>query len=135
MRRRWFSSEVINTFGILGLFKIVKDCISEATAKPYEAGSIENNKLFDKDLNKVRFGEMTQRELDKNIKSGKYRDYSPPSDYDLWNRRIKKYIELFPNKSHTMEKIHLDYIKQQRDHGWKLDESILWKYKDMDKYL
>jgi len=29
--------------------------------------------LFNQDMNKVRFKEMSQRELDRNIREGKYR--------------------------------------------------------------
>lgn len=119
----------------LGLGNIAKNAISESLEKPYEVGSIDNHRLFEKDLDKVRFGEMTQRELDKNIRNGKYKDYSLPSDYDLWIKRIEKYIEVFPNVNHNMDKVCLDYVKQQKVNGWKLDTSILWKYEQMDEYL
>lgn len=119
----------------LGIGNIAKNAISESLEKPYEAGCIDNHRLFEKDLDKVRFGEMTQKELDRNIRKGKYRDYSPPSDYDLWIKRIEKYIEIFPNANHTMDKVRLDYVKQQKANGWKLDTSILLKYKMMDEYL
>lgn len=119
----------------LGIGNIAKNAISESLEKPYEAGSIDNRRLFDKDLDKVRFGEMTQKELDRNIRSGKYRDYNPPSDYDLWIKRIEACIEVFPNVNHTMDRVRLDYVKQQKANGWKLDTSILLKYEQMDKYL
>lgn len=130
----WYRKRIINTFGPLGLFGVLINAITDATTKPYEPGSIGNNTLFDKDLNKVRFGEMTQSEFDRNIRSGKYRDNTPTSDYDLWIRRIEKAIEI-NNYSNQMDRIRLDYVKQQKENGWKLDTSILWMYKRMDDYL
>lgn len=124
-----------NFLAALGLGNIVKHAVSDAMEKPYEVGSIDNSRLFNEDMNKVRFGEMTQQQLDRNIRAGKYRDNSPLDDYDLWIRRIEKYIEKFPRMNHDMHRIDLDYVKQCKAYGRKIDTTILWKYKGMDEYL
>ena len=124
-----------NFLAALGLGNIVKHAISDAMEKPYEVGSIDNSRLFNEDMNKVRFGEMTQQQLDRNIRAGKYRDNSPPDDYDLWIRRIEKYIEKFPRMSHDMDRTNISYIKQQKARGQKLDTTFFYKYKAMDEYL
>lgn len=124
-----------NFLAAIGLGNIVKHAISDAMEKPYEVGSIDNSRLFNEDMNKVRFGEMTQQQLDRNIRAGKYRDNSPPDDYDLWIRRIEKYIEKHPRMSHDVDKINISYIKQQKARGQKLDTTFFYKYKAMDEYL
>ena len=124
-----------NFLAALGLGNIVKHAVSDAMEKPYEVGSIDNSRLFNEDMNKVRFGEMTQQQLDRNIRAGKYRDNSPPDEYDLWIRRIEKYIEKFPERDHSYDLQKISYIKQRKAHCARIDTTILWKYKGMDEYL
>ena len=45
----------------LGIGNIAKNGISESLEKPYEAGCIDNHRLFEKDLDKVRFGETCEK--------------------------------------------------------------------------
>lgn len=133
---RWFSKGYINTFGALGVLGIVKEVISNVLTKPHKAGSMENTIMFGRDLDKVTLGQMTQKEIERNIKSGKYRNYSPLPDYDLWIRRIEKYMELFPTSFNLSYcKNHVEYVKYHKLNKTRLDESILTKYKNMDKYL
>lgn len=135
MLGRWFNKGYINTFGALGLFGIAKEAISDATTKPYEAGSMENSILFRRDLDKVTLGKMTQKELDRNIRSGKYRDYSPLPDYDLWIRRIEKKIELTPRQAHNMDKVRLEMVKEAKANKKHLDTTFLRLYEWVDEYL
>lgn len=58
---------------IIGIIYVIYKLVKEASQEPYEPGSIDNSKLFSQDLNKVRFKEMTHKELDRNIRNGKYK--------------------------------------------------------------
>ena len=58
---------------IIGVIYVIYKLVSEAGEEPYEPGCIHNSLLFNQDMNKVRFKEMSQRELDRNIREGKYR--------------------------------------------------------------
>lgn len=119
----------------LGLVNTTKNLVSEALEKPYEVGSIDNSRLFQKDLDKVTLGEMTQKELDKNIRAGKYRDYRPLPDYDLWIRRIEKHIELTPRQSHDVDKVNLEMVKERKARRQQVDTTFFYKYEWVDEYL
>lgn len=58
---------------IIGIIYIIYKLISEACEKPYDVGCIDNHVKFSQDLTKVTIGEMTNKELDRNIRAGKYR--------------------------------------------------------------
>lgn len=69
---------MLGIFSLLGAIFAGKELVKESFQKPVEPGSIDNSRLFSQDLNKVRFKEMTRKELDRNIRNGKYRlDNSP----------------------------------------------------------
>ena len=59
-------------FGIC-LLVFIGLCIYHASEKELPADYHKNWRLEQEDANKVRFGEMSQREFTKNINNGKYR--------------------------------------------------------------
>ncbi|WP_099467794.1 hypothetical protein [Konateibacter massiliensis] len=52
--------------------------LKDVSTTPYDPGSYggshEAQTKFRQDISKVSFGEMSQRELDRNTRNGKYRD-------------------------------------------------------------
>lgn len=58
---------------IIGAIYIAYKLIKEATEKPLPPEYHNNHKLEAEDANKVRFGQMSQKEFRQNIKNGKYR--------------------------------------------------------------
>lgn len=59
-------------YGII-LILFIGKCIYEACKTDVPAGSYDNWNAYMKDVDKVRFGEMSQWQLDRNVKNGKYR--------------------------------------------------------------
>ena len=59
-------------FGVC-LLVFIGLCIYHACEKELPSDYHKNWKLEQEDANKVRFGEMSQREFNKNIRNGKYR--------------------------------------------------------------
>ena len=45
----------------------------EKTTKPIPKGNMDNQKLIDEDINKIRFGEMSRKQFKQNLYNGKYR--------------------------------------------------------------
>lgn len=62
-------------FGIF-LLVFIGLCIYHACEPTIPADYHKNWKLESQDADKVRFGEMSQREFSKNIRNGKYRQIS-----------------------------------------------------------
>ena len=58
---------------IVCLIIFVGLCIYHACEPTIPADYHRNWRLEQEDSNKVRFGEMTQREFDRNLRNGKYR--------------------------------------------------------------
>ncbi len=60
-------------FGLISAIVFGAKTIKEACEPTLPAGYHANWKLEQEDANKVRFGEMTQREFERNMRNGKYR--------------------------------------------------------------
>lgn len=52
---------------------ILYNLIKEACQRPYPSGSFNNSRLLQQDRAKVICGQMTQKQLERNIMNGKYR--------------------------------------------------------------
>ena len=58
---------------ILAIVYIAYKVISQACEQPYDADAMRNTKLYRQDSTKVSTGEMSWREMDRNIRNGKYK--------------------------------------------------------------
>lgn len=121
--------------GFLSALIFGKNCVSEMCEKELPAEYHGNWKLEQHDANEVRMGRMTQKQFERNMNNGKYRCNTQLPDYDLWIKRIEKYKERFPDFSHNMTKVHLDYVNQQKANKRDLDTGVLRKYLSMDEFL
>lgn len=63
----------MGALAITGIIYIIYKLIAEACETPYKVGSIDNHVKFSQDITKVTIGEMTNKQLDKNIRNGVYR--------------------------------------------------------------
>ena len=70
--RRFISRRNKKMFGVC-LLVFIGLCIYHASEPTIPADYHRNWKLEREDANKVRFGEMSQRQFEKNIRNGKYK--------------------------------------------------------------
>ena len=67
------TGDVMGALAVIGIIYIIFKLIQEACEVPYESGSLNNTTLYSHDIDKVVLGEMTSKQLDKNVRAGKYR--------------------------------------------------------------
>lgn len=67
------TGDVMGALAVIGIIYIIFKLIQEACEVPYDSGCIENSREFSRDVTKVSIGKMTSKQLDKNIRAGKYR--------------------------------------------------------------
>ena len=60
-------------FAIIGIIYIIYKLIAEACEVPYQSGDLNNTRKYARDIDKVITGEMTSKQLDKNVRAGEYR--------------------------------------------------------------
>lgn len=63
----------MGALAIIGIIYIIYKLISEACEKPYDHDALNNTRLYSHDIDKVTMGEMTPKELDRNVRAGKYK--------------------------------------------------------------
>lgn len=63
----------MSILAVIGVIVIIYNVIKEVSEPTLPADYHRNWKLEQEDANKVRFGEMSQREFIKNMNNGKYR--------------------------------------------------------------
>lgn len=63
----------MSVLAVIGVIYFIFKLIQEACEPELPASYHRNMELETEDANKVRFGEMSRREFNRNIKNGKYR--------------------------------------------------------------
>ena len=65
----------MGAFAIIGIIYIIYKLIQEAyeSSRPYDHDALNNTRLYSHDIDKVVMGEMTSKQLDKNVRAGKYK--------------------------------------------------------------
>lgn len=63
----------MGAFAIIGIIYIIYKLIQEVCEVPYDHDALNNTILYSHDIDKVTMGEMTSKQLDRNVRAGKYR--------------------------------------------------------------
>lgn len=63
----------MDILAVIGIIVLIYNLCKEAFEPELPASYHRNMKLETEDANKVRFGQMSRREFNRNIKNGKYR--------------------------------------------------------------
>ena len=65
----------MGAFAIIGIIYIIYKLIQEAyeASRPYDHDALNNIRAYGRDIDKVVMGEMTSKQLDRNVRAGKYK--------------------------------------------------------------